>query len=95
MSESRPSNELIAAGDLPPCLIDEQGSTPVFGSGCEGVTDLAGGRRFDHAGCPGWWRDASATTDEAPGFRCSCPCHFDGNGWPGWDGHLTGPTDAP
>jgi hypothetical protein len=84
--ESRPSDELRRSGDLPPCRIDEQADAPVLGSGCQGSVDTRSGRlRFDNGSCAGWWAEAGVG---APGFRCSCTCHPDEHGWPGWDRHL-------
>ena len=84
------SGELMGAGRLPPCRIDDLGGAPVLGSGCEGTPDIATTNRlFDHGACMGWWPEASAAGD-APGFRCCCDCHATEHGWPGWDRHLTG-----
>ncbi len=41
-----------------------------------------------HDGCPGWWAGFNGTI--GTGRVCSCFCHGDGRGWPGWVQHLGG-----
>ena len=58
-------------------------ASSVVGYDCDEVRPLSAVfEQPTHSRCAGWWPDQAEDTD---GWRCACPCHELGAGWPGYE----------